>query len=120
VEAVAYGLPLITMRSQHSSEFVAGGAGVECEVPLYFYDVEGFGTQWPTWEVFFDLVRRAKAEGAFEPTISAMSDAMTTMMQTEPRESMRRKSVELGRGRFSVASRNERLRDVYREAVRPQ
>ncbi|MFL5906716.1 MAG: glycosyltransferase family 4 protein [Solirubrobacterales bacterium] len=117
MDAIAHGLPIIAMRSQHSADFTAKGAGLECDVPLYLYDPEGFGVRWSTWEEFMEQVTEAKRQGLFIPTVEQLSSAIERLLDPATRTEMSERAADLCRERFHVDRRNALLRSVYEAAV---
>jgi glycosyltransferase involved in cell wall biosynthesis len=117
LEAVAHALPIISMRGQHGGDFVADGAGIECDVPLYFYDTDGYGIRWQTWDGFFEQVAEAKASGAFDHAIDEMARAILALEEPDVRRDMSERSAARAAGWFHIDNRNEILRSVYRASL---
>jgi len=115
LEAFEYGLPVITMRSQRS--FIRNNNGWEVDVPFYFYD-DGYGKEWPTWDVFWKLLDDAKTNHEFDITVQGFVNVFEEIARSpEILLKMGKSSYNLACGEFSLERRNEKLRNIYRESL---
>lgn len=115
IEAFEMGLPIITMRSQRS--FIRDDNGWEVDVPFYFYD-EGYGTEWPTWNRFWELIDEAKQNQSFDMTINGFVDIFDDIVRyPEKLITMGKASHDLAKGEFSLENRNNALRAIYKDAM---
>lgn len=115
IEAFEYGLPVITMRSQRS--FVRKDNGWDIDVPFYFYD-PGYGTDWPTWARFWQMVDDAKRNHAFDRTVQEFV-RIFELVEKSPGIvlEMGRRSHAMGTDEFSLARRNAALNRIYSTAL---
>jgi len=115
IEAFEYGVPVITMRSQRS--FVRNDNGWEVDVPFYFYD-DGYGKEWPTWDIFWKILDDAKEKHVFDITVQGFVNVFEEIARSpEMLLKMGRSSYDLACGDFSLELRNEQLRKIYSEAL---
>lgn len=117
MEAMEYGLPIITMRSQRSKDQVMKKNGIVVNVPFYFYD-EGYGIKWRTWNDFFRLLKDAKANGDFDVTKKELIKAFTFFSENpEQINEMGKRSYELAKDEYSFKKRNKELLRIYQEIL---
>ena len=114
MEAMEYGLPFITMRSQRAQDQTMNHNGIVVDAPFYFYD-EGYGVQWPTWDVFFHLLEEAKSRGDFNITKEGFIKAFD-FFSNNPQEiyAMGQRSYSLAKNEYSLATRNQQLLTIYK------
>ncbi len=118
IEALEYGMPIVTMRSQHSSSFVQNSNGFEIDVPFYFYDF-GYGYEWKTWDEFFEKINIAKANKEFQQTIDDMKSIFEHIEQKEGLLlELKKNSMELLYEKFHYKHRNKILINIYEEALK--
>ncbi len=117
MEAMEYGLPVITMRSQRSHDQVMNNNGMVIEVPFYFYD-EGYGVKWPTWSEFFRLLGVAKSRGDFDKTKEGFIKAFTFFADNPDQIiDMGERSHDLAKNEFSLTTRNAQLCKIYQDIL---
>ncbi|MGB2807861.1 MAG: glycosyltransferase [Sedimentisphaerales bacterium] len=117
MEAMEYGLPIITMRSQRSHDQIMNNNGIVVDVPFYFYD-EGYGTKWPTWADFFRLLEKAKSRGDFDQTKDGFVKAFTFFADNPDKIiEMGKRSHELAKNEYSLTLRNQQLRRIYQDIL---
>ena len=115
VEAIEYGLPIIAMRSQHSSNFTERGIGLQIEVPFYFYDFEYYGKKWRTWDEFFEIIEQSKNRGEFNFVIDEFK-RLFRYFEKDQKEIKKMKNEVLKRRdtEFSYEIRNKQLLEIYK------
>lgn len=119
VEAVEYALPIITMRSQHSKTFVEEDNGYEVDVPFYFYDVDGYGLKWKTWEDFFQLLEDAKIDGKFDKTIVYMSQIFEKLENNKNiLLNLKENAFKVLFNKFKYTHRNKKLNGIYKKVYK--
>jgi glycosyltransferase involved in cell wall biosynthesis len=117
MEALSYGLPLITLRNQHTKDFVSNNNGYEIDVPFYLYDA-GYGYKWKTMSEYYKLLEQAKARGDFDTVISELSDKVRLLINdVRLIEKMSINSCILARDSFSIRRRNIQLNNIYIECL---
>ncbi|MCK5494183.1 MAG: glycosyltransferase [Candidatus Omnitrophica bacterium] len=117
MEAMEYGLPIITMRSQRSNDQVMNNNGIVVDVPFYFYD-EGYGIEWRTWNDFFRLLEIAKSKGGFNITKEGFVKALNFFSKNPDRISeMGKQSYELASNEYSLIKRNQQLLRIYKNIL---
>lgn len=117
MEAMEYGLPIITMRSQSSKDQVMNKNGIVVDVPFYFYD-EGYGVKWPTWGGFFRLLEDAKFNGDFDVAKEGFVKAFTFFSRNpEQIKEMGKRSYELASNEHSLIRRNQQLLKIYKNIL---
>ena len=117
IEAMEFGLPIITMRYHRSQDLIMNNNGFVAEVPFCFYD-EGYGYEWPTWEEFFRVLSSAKLNGDFDKTKEDFVKSFQ-YFSDNPLEviNMGKRSYELAKDEFSLTKRNKQLLKIYKESL---
>ena len=119
-EAYAAGVPVITTRIHHGSEFVHDGlTGYLLDTPIHAFS-EKFGTQWKTAKEFIDELERLRGRGELNPMIEQSVDRLEEMIsgRVDP-GAMRRAAQQFYEDRFTPERRNEKLRALYAADSRP-
>lgn len=115
VEAIEYGLPIIAMRSQHSSNFTERGMGLQIEVPFYFYDFEYYGKKWRTWDEFFEIIEQSKNRGEFNFVIDEFKRLFRYFEKNQKEiKKMKNKILKKRDTEFSYEIRNKQLLEIYK------
>ncbi len=116
IEALSYSLPIITYRSQHSSDFVANNNGIEVPVPINIYD-EGYGHEWKNITDYEHAIDNHAKNGDFSRTVEGLYCALCRYhTDREFLATHASRSAELYWRRYSPTVRNRDLLNVYSDA----
>lgn len=117
-EAMENGLAVITMRSQRSEGYNRNNNCIIIDVPFYFYDTDGYGIKWKTFDDFFNEVEKAKKEGKFEPIVNSFKETFNYLNESpEYLLDMCKRSYDLACKEFSIVERNAKLRTLYKGII---
>jgi len=118
IEAMEYGLPIITFRCQRSADQVMNKNGFIVDVPFYYYDTEGWGIRWKTKEEFLKILENSKKNGGFSKTLEELTSHYQ-FFQKNPTAAIEMgvKSLLLAENEFSLKNRNTKLLIIYKTAL---
>jgi glycosyltransferase involved in cell wall biosynthesis len=117
-EAIEWGLPIITMRSQRHEGLLGNNNGFFADVPFYFYDYEFYGTRWKTFEEFFSVLKEEKQRGEFNTTVEELKQHIRHFfLNPDDIIKMGKKSYEYASGKLSLENRNAKLLSIYNEIL---
>jgi hypothetical protein len=116
VEAMEWGLPIITMRTHRSDSLLRNDNGFLVDVPFYFYDIEYYGTRWKTFEEFFKVLAESKINSEFDSAAEELTKHIRHFfIYPEDIITIGKKSYELACGDMSYRNRNSKLMQIYKE-----
>lgn len=119
LEAMAFGVPMISSRIYDKDELVIHGeTGYLVDTPLSLYDGR-FGVDWRTWDEFQEIAKDLFAADGFSMMIGEMTGLVEALMHDRLLlERMGRAAQKLQCERFSINRRNSLILEVYKKALR--
>jgi glycosyltransferase involved in cell wall biosynthesis len=114
IEAISYGKPVVTFRTQHSKDFIDNENGLEINVPINMYDVDKYGIVWKTKRGFDEIVQEYISNGKFDRTIDDLVEIF--VRYSEDPELLKEQSenaIEKYYRDHTAKNRNKKLLEVY-------
>lgn len=115
LEAMSFGLPIVSSNVLAIPEII-GSAGFVIDVDKYSWYGKDYLFAWDSWERFSDYVEKQEKP----EVVSQLVEKLKILIEDD---NLRKKMGSIGRrevekGKFSIDTRNIKLREIYEEAAR--
>lgn len=115
VNALEYGLPIITFTYHRGKGFVGNKNGILLSEPMKYYDPLGYGIKWNSMEEYLAKVDILKKEGGYSKVQKELINAIK-FYENEPFEILKQGIESLKYAeKNSLIKSNQVLRDLYKE-----
>jgi glycosyltransferase involved in cell wall biosynthesis len=114
IEAIEYGMPVISSEYHRSSTYIIGDMGFIVQSPFQYYDTRHYGKTWKSIDQYLNVVDTAIINGKYDSVIEEWTKYMTiyindiSLIYTHGQNSYNAASTIL-----SHAKRNSLLRGLY-------
>ena len=118
IEAMEYGLPILTNKYHRSESYIIGNNGFIVSSPYQYYDVEHYGLTWSSVSEYMDVVNTSIEAGGYDFVVQEWKEYME-MYIADPCLSYCQgiESYNLSSNELSQSFRNKSLRVIYKEAL---
>jgi len=117
INALEYGLPIITYTYHRGKSYVKNGNGILLSEPIAYYDPAGYGIKWNSISCYLEQVKILKNRGGFIDVQKQLIEAIK-FYEREPFEILKQGIISLEYGKEnSLEKSNQVLRSLYNQVA---
>jgi glycosyltransferase involved in cell wall biosynthesis len=118
VEAIEYGMPIITSAYHRSESFILNDNGFIVSSPYQYYDTSHYGITWTSVDEYMDVVSTAVHNGEYDSVVHEWQQYMKKYIDDRCLSYCQGvRSYQIASSELSLSFRNESLRGIYKEAL---
>jgi glycosyltransferase involved in cell wall biosynthesis len=118
VEAMEYGMPIVTSEYHRSKTFIVEGNGFIVSSPYQYYDTDHYGVTWNSVSEYMDIVNTSIKAGSYDFVVQEWKEYMEMYIaDTCLSYCQGIKSYNLASNKLSLSFRNKMLMDIYKEIL---